>query len=294
MSKLVSVVLPTHNRARLLANAMQSVLNQTYRNLELVIVDDGSEDNTPQIVAARGDPRVRYAAHAVKKGAAAARNTGIRMAAGEYVAFQDSDDVWRPDKLTAQIGALEKSGAAVSVCSHRLLGGREVSEAIREDREMSGEEVIAYLLAGMRISTQTIVARTKALRDVGGFDESLEVSHDYELCLRLALRNSFVFLSRALVDIHRSPDSISGNPVRYATATDRIVAKHAELFRRHPRGRSILLLKAAKYFGYADDYKQSRRYVGRALKANPFNLKAMVLLCALTTHTVPLLRRVRR
>jgi glycosyltransferase involved in cell wall biosynthesis len=293
MNKLVSVVLPSYNRARLLGTAMHSVLNQSHRHLELIIVDDGSEDNTPQLVAAKGDHRVRYAAHAVRKGAAAARNTGLQMAAGEFVAFQDSDDVWRADKLSAQIAALERTGAAVSVCSHRLLGPRQVSEVIREDGEMSGDDVVTYLLKGANISTQTIVARTEALREVGGFDDSLEVSEDYELCLRLALRYTFVFLSRPLVDIHVSSDSISGHPVRFAAATSRIVDKHAKLFEQHRRDGSTLLLKAAKYLGYADDYQESRRYVRKALKANPLNVRAMVLYCALTTHTVPLLRRVR-
>jgi glycosyltransferase involved in cell wall biosynthesis len=293
MSKLVSVILPTYNRGRSLAASMQSVLKQSHHNLELIVVDDGSSDNTPQIVAASGDPRVRYTAHAVRKGAAAARNTGLRVAAGEFVAFQDSDDVWRQDKLSAQVAALERTGADVSVCSHRLLGPRRVTELVRTDGVMSKNDVIARLLKGASISTPTIVARTDALRDVGGFDDVLDSRQDFELCLRLALRHRFVFVSRTLVDMHVSSDSISGNAVRFAAATEHIVGKHAALLQQHRRDSSAMLLRAAKYLGYANDYKESRRYVRRALKANPLNVRAMVLLCALTTHTVPLLRRVR-
>ena len=290
---LVSVVLPTYNRARLLSNAIQTVLNQSHSNLELIIVDDGSDDDTPQVVAGFGDPRVRYTAHSVNRGAAAACNTGIRLATGDYVAFQDSDDIWRQDKLTAQLGALRKSDVAVCVCSNRLLSTREVSEVIRADGEMSGDEVIKYLLGGSNVSMQTLVAETKVLREAGGFDESLEVSEDSELCMRLALRHNFVFVSRVLVDIHRQADSLSGNPLRYADATERIIAKHPDVFSRNNRGASSLMLRAAKYFGYADDYEKARRYAWKALKANPLNLKALVLFLALITRAVPALRKIR-
>jgi glycosyltransferase involved in cell wall biosynthesis len=289
----VSVVLPTHNRARLLTNAMQSVLNQSHTNLELIVVDDGSSDDTPQVVAAFGDPRVRYTAHSVNRGAAAARNTGIEMAEGSYLAFQDSDDIWRQDKLTVQLGALQRPGVAVCVCSFRLIAPRAVTEIIRSGGELSGDDVIKYLLKGSGISTQTIVARTDAVRDAGGFDESLEVSEDLELCLRLAPHHNFVFVSRALVDIHASADSLTGDPRRYADATERIIAKHADVFERYRWGHSVLMFKAAKYYGYADEYENSRRYLWQALKANPLNLKALVLFIALLTRAVPILRKIR-
>ena len=295
MSKrvLISVVLPTYNRARLLARSIQSVLCQSHTNLELIVVDDGSTDDTPHIVAACNDPRVRYASHSVNKGAAAARNTGIHIARGDYIAFQDSDDVWRQDKLSAQLRALERTGCAVCVCSRRLLGARIVREEVFSDGQLSGDAVIDYLFKGSSISTQTIVVLTSALREAGGFDESLEVSEDYELCLRLAQRQSFVFVSRTLVDMHESPDSISRDPNRFADATERLISKHRDIFDKHQRAQSLLMFKAAKYFGYANDYEKSRQYVRRALKADPLNRNALVLYLGLLTHTVPILRRLR-
>lgn len=290
---LVSVILPTYNRARTLANSIQSVLNQSHTNLELIIVDDGSSDDTPHVVAACGDPRIQYTAHTANRGAAAARNTGLRMAKGEFVAFQDSDDIWRQDKLGVQVGALKTSGAAICVCSHRLLAARTVSEVIRKEGEHKGESVMRTLMRGSHISTQTIVARTAAVKDAGGFDESLEVSEDYELCLRLAMKNDFVFVARKLVDINRSPDSISGDPRRFADATEHIVAKHADAFARDRRGYARQMLKAGKYFAYSDARKESLRYVVRAMKADPLNPKAVGLLIALATNTVPALRKKR-
>lgn len=292
-SDLVSVVLPTYNRARYLANAIQSVLKQSHTHLELIVVDDGSSDDTPHVVAACGDPRVRYASHSVNKGASAARNTGIAMASGPYIAFQDSDDVWRQDKLTVQIQALEKSDAAICVCSHRMLAARHTTEVIRKDRTRKGHDVIRLLLRGEHISPQTMVARTHVLKACGGFDEALRVSEDYELCLRLAEHHDFVFISRMLVDVYVSPDSLSGDPLTFAQASEQIIVKHRELFERHRKGGSALLFKTAKHFGYANQIDRSRSYAWRALRANPLNVRAATLLVALSTGTIPVLRRIR-
>lgn len=96
---LVSVIIPTYNRVRTLPAAIDSVLNQTYKNLELIVMDDGSEDGTEQYVRNIADPRIRYRKSERNMGPSAARNNGAKLAAGEYLAFQDSDDEWMPDKL---------------------------------------------------------------------------------------------------------------------------------------------------------------------------------------------------
>src|SRR5262245_24547581 len=100
---LVTVVIPTHNRAGRVRSAIESVLHQTYADFEIVVVDDASEDGTENTVRGVLDPRVRYIRHAVARGDAAARNTGIRNSTGEYVAFLDDDDEWLPEKLRFQV-----------------------------------------------------------------------------------------------------------------------------------------------------------------------------------------------
>ena len=99
----VSVIIPTCNRAHLIGRAVKSVLAQTYRDIEVIIVDDGSTDNTEEVVKSFDDPRIRYVKLDVNKGAAAARNAGIRLARGGFVAFQDSDDEWCREKLADQM-----------------------------------------------------------------------------------------------------------------------------------------------------------------------------------------------
>ena len=107
---LVSVVLPTFNRERLLPRAINSVLNQTYKNLELIIVNDGSTDDTEKVVKGYSDKRIRYYKQELNKGGSAARNVGIKLARGELISFQDSDDEWLPEKLERQVRKFSEVG----------------------------------------------------------------------------------------------------------------------------------------------------------------------------------------
>jgi glycosyltransferase involved in cell wall biosynthesis len=113
-SPRVSVIIPTHNRPDRLPRAVASVLNQTFRDVEIVIVDDASADDAAEVVA-RQDPRIRYVRHGSPKGACGARNTGIRLARGEFVGFLDDDDEWLPEKLQRQVRVFEASPSDVGV-----------------------------------------------------------------------------------------------------------------------------------------------------------------------------------
>ena len=117
---MISVILPTYNRAYCLEASMNSVLNQSYPDLELIIVDDGSDDGTKELVEnmQQTDPRVRYFYTQINQGAAAARNYGIERASGDYLAFQDSDDLWRPEKLSLQMKQMDEKGA--DFCYHEV------------------------------------------------------------------------------------------------------------------------------------------------------------------------------
>lgn len=122
----VSVILPTYNRAHLVGRAIQSVLDQMYQDFEIIVVDDGSGDNTEEIINGFTDTRIRYVKHQKNKGGSAARNTGIKLAKGKYIAFQDSDDEWLPDKLEKQMKAFKKASDEVGVVYtgfHRIKDG---------------------------------------------------------------------------------------------------------------------------------------------------------------------------
>ena len=122
--RLVSVVIPTHNRAVQVARAIASVQCQTYPNLEIVVVDDCSTDNTRTVVEGYGDQRIRYVRHDQRRGASAARNTGIRLATGEFIAFLDDDDEWKPEKTMRQLALFDRYDVVLCTCTgHGVVSG---------------------------------------------------------------------------------------------------------------------------------------------------------------------------
>ena len=112
---LISIIVPTYNRANLIGRAIKSILNQTYQNFEIIVVDDGSQDNTEETVKIFGDRRIIYLKHKTNKGAGTARNTGIKTAKSEYIAFLDSDDEWLPKKIEKQIRKIKEASVNVGV-----------------------------------------------------------------------------------------------------------------------------------------------------------------------------------
>ena len=217
--KLVSVVIPTFNRAATLGRAIESVLLQDYSNIELIIVDDGSTDRTRDVVSAFGDERIKLIIHDRNKGVGAARNTGIEAASAAIVAFQDSDDEWLQGKLSTQVRALEDAGAAcVLVYCTKIVYGRDehyrrgrrraVCMPGPEETQLSGD-LREFLWRNHVISTQTMLVRTDALRRIGGFDTRLYNSEEWDLAIRLSELGPFAFVDEPLVNNYIQKDSIS-------------------------------------------------------------------------------------
>jgi len=149
---IVSVIIPTYIRAHVLAKAIQSLLNQTYQDFEIIVVDDGSIDNTEEVVKSFNDPRIRYIRHKENCGGSAARNTGIRAAYGECIAFQDSDDEWLPEKLEKQMQVFENAPAEVGVVytGFRRIQGRSKAGSEPTYCLIEQEERVRSDTAGMR------------------------------------------------------------------------------------------------------------------------------------------------
>ncbi|MBT8068745.1 MAG: glycosyltransferase [Gammaproteobacteria bacterium] len=243
----VSVVIPVYNRADSITGAVNSVVNQTFRDCEIIIVDDGSTDNTRTVVESLIDDRVRYVRHDMNKGANAARNTGVKLARGRYIAFQDSDDRWRSDKLERQVAACSSSNAKVCFCAFNRHVG-DASKKIPKDsyRVPSGlSDLQQTVLRGSFISCQTLFVDRELILSLEGFDESLPRLQDWELCLRLAQATPFYFLDEILVDVNLSHDSISRDLSKYIRAAEMILGRHRELFTSDPIAEGILRLNVA-------------------------------------------------
>ena len=198
---VVTVVIPTRNRAPLLAQALHSVLGQLGVSLEVVIVDEGSSDETPRLLAQIDDPRIRVVRHEQARGVAAARNAGISLARGSLLAFSDDDDLWAPSKLGAQIDALAKAPGSgwcqvgdVAVDDELTIIGASIPE-------VHGPRIFTELLQRDTVpgGGSGVVARTELVRDVGGFDTRFANLADWELWIRLAREAPIATVRRPLV-----------------------------------------------------------------------------------------------
>jgi len=230
---MISVILPTYNRANLLPRAVQSVLSQTEKDIELIVVDDASTDDTAQVMAALADPRVRYLRQSENKGACAARNAGVKAARGEYIAFQDSDDAWHLDKLEKQLAFLKSTGADMVFCAFRRFEGEDAREyRIVPDPAQTGEKVrYEQLLEENLISTQTILGKRECFVKYP-FDETFPRMQDWELVLRLSQMIDIRFQPLPLADVYLQKDSISRKPQAGMKAYRKLREIHHEALRR--------------------------------------------------------------
>jgi glycosyltransferase involved in cell wall biosynthesis len=197
---MISVIIPTYNRRRLLEQALGSVLDQTLSPAEIIVADDGSSDGTPAWLAARAaeNPRLRHLPLEHRGCPGRARNAGARAARGKYLAFLDSDDLWEPRKLARQL-AFFAVHPHLGICHTRerwLRRGREVSQAGQRHRR-SGD-IFRVALKKCVIGPSTVMLKRSLFEELGGFREDLEIAEDYELWVRLCAREQVGYIDEPL------------------------------------------------------------------------------------------------
>ncbi|MGH9797081.1 MAG: glycosyltransferase family 2 protein [Candidatus Polarisedimenticolia bacterium] len=196
----VSVVIPTYNRAALLCEAVDSALAQTYRDFEILVVDDGSTDATPAVVPGRfgGDPRVRYVRQE-NGGAAAAQNAGVRLARGEFIGLLGDDDLWRPEKLAWQVAALDRRpGAGLCFSDMVIAGGTDDGRRFFEIAGFDGTISVEALVRRNFIPAAATLIRRSCLLTAGAFDETLRLAEDWDLWIRLLAAHPAVCVDRVV------------------------------------------------------------------------------------------------
>jgi glycosyltransferase involved in cell wall biosynthesis len=207
-----SVVLPTYNRAKTLPRAIASVLAQGEPDFELIIVDDGSTDQTPALVAAFDDPRIRFARSERNRGPSAARNVGIEMASAPALAFLDSDDVYCPNRLSLPLAVFAREPDVVCVLSSSRKQDKHGQEraAPLPDVKLAAPAFEWAMLADLvGVESTSMTVRTDHAREIGGFDLSLRRTEDREFLVRLARLGALRVLSDVLFEKAWSPDSLS-------------------------------------------------------------------------------------
>jgi glycosyltransferase involved in cell wall biosynthesis len=209
----ISVIIPAYNASRTVGTAVDSVLAQTFVDFELLVIDDGSRDDTAEVVRARDDPRLNCV-RTESGGVAVARNRGLELAAGSYVAFLDADDAWQPRKLERQhLAMAEIPGVGLCFASAQLVDDdlRPIGMDSAVDRSDYGE---ALLLEGNIVagSASSVMARTSVINQAGRFDPRLSQCADWDLWLRMSVITSFLPLHETLVLYRSVPGTMSSDP----------------------------------------------------------------------------------
>ena len=208
---LISVVIPTFNREKLVTRSIKSVLNQTLKNIEVVVVDDGSTDNTENAIKKIKDKRIKYYKLKKNSGACYARNFGISKSKGKYIAFQDSDDVFHKDKLEKQLKNLLLNDSDLDFCRICLKFMNDF--LVPTDSQIKGFTeggYISELCRGNFISTQTILAKKSVFEDIS-FDNSLPRFQDYDLILRIMTKYKMSYTNKVLVDLYKEDNTIGSS-----------------------------------------------------------------------------------
>jgi glycosyltransferase involved in cell wall biosynthesis len=209
---LVSVVIPMHNSSGTIARTLDSVLRQTYRPIEVIIVDDCSTDAAVGIVRGYKAPVIRLVQLSERGGASGARNVGIESATGELVAFLDSDDEWLPNKLMKQVALITSNPQLVFVsCSSKLFSpkGEDLGDLYHGRRPVYGAVAWKGLLACNTIATPSVLVWRRHLSDLGGFSRSLKVGEDQDMWIRLSLLGDIGYVEECLVHVHARERSLS-------------------------------------------------------------------------------------
>ncbi|RKY32600.1 MAG: glycosyltransferase family 2 protein [Candidatus Omnitrophota bacterium] len=209
----VSVVIPTYNRAHLVGRAIESVLNQTFQDFEILVVDDRSVDNTEKVVNDFNDARIRYIKHRINMGGNATRNTGIKNSKGEYIAFLDSDDEWLPEKLKKQIDTFQKMSNKVGLVYSWVEMIDEKGKLFRKLNFVVKGRVLQNILRGNFIPSSTVVVKKECFDEVGLFDESFVSCQDREMWTRIATKYEMEVVPEYLARMYRDKKiSISASP----------------------------------------------------------------------------------
>lgn len=288
---LISVVIPTYNRMNSVCNAIDSVLNQTYSNIEIIVVDDGSTDNTANRLEQYGD-KIKYIKQ-INGGVSSARNTGIRSSEGEYLAFLDSDDIWYDDKIEKQMKFFQDNEdsilALVYVDVIRTSGDGKTIESRRpydRNRILGFIDVFIYPYLG----PSTVLLKTECINKEMAFDESLKTAEDLQFFLEIASKYNIGYLNEVLGEIRHVDDGLSSSTDSYIdniNVVTRFFDDKPELFIEYKEHIKEILFRIN--YDYARTllwYKQSRQCRQRLNEAHKHKIKAKSILLYLKSFLV--------
>lgn len=285
----VSVIIPAYNHADLLPRTIKSVLDQTFQDFELLVVDDGSTDNTDEVVEgfSRIDSRVAYVWQKNSGGPAGPRNAGIEKSKGKYVAFLDHDDEWMTNKLAKQVRLFEESPVETGfvACDYYVMAGLkgETKSEYRLPAFAGGTAFGSILRRDFIKTASVVVVRKNVLDDVGGFDEQLKCGEDTDLWLRISEKYGFATVGEFLATYY----AYSGNTtlrtraIDLAESTESTLKKYQRSCEKYPEAYSFRLGQIAANYCAAGELEKGRKYYIQSIRVNKLNGKSWVSLIVL-------------
>lgn len=277
---MISIIIPTYNREKTITEAIKSILNQTYQDFELLIIDDGSTDRTRELVEAIKDSRVKYL-YQENQGACVARNYGIDCSRGSYIAFQDSDDLWLPEKLEKQLKVFQNNKNIDIVCC-KASCVRLDGTTIYPMKDFQ-EGIIDNLHGPIGISTQTIMIKKEVAQKVK-FDPKVTRYQDLDFLLSAQKIFNIYCMNEYLVERFHNVDSITNHPERTYNMELYFEKKYSEIFKRKNNYLSKFFSSALLDAGnQINNKKDQYKFCKKALELNPsFVMKLKYLM--IKTH----------
>lgn len=275
---MISVIIPSYNSDKYIGEAIRSVLRQTCTDYEIIVIDDGSTDRTREIIE-NNFPKVRYF-YIPNQGVSRARNYGIQMARGEFIAFLDADDLWLPEKLEKQLNVFNADKELMLVFTeHQVFdaNGFWKAKSSKKKRLMRGD-VVKNIFLYSHVTTSTVTVRRHAFQETGFFEEDLKAAEDDNLWMRIALKFRIHLLDEVLVHYRWTENSLSRSAINLLAGVlknvELIENKYPELRKR--LGRSNIRRKKSEIYssqGYhlfsSGDYTMARRYYLRSIVLYP-------------------------
>lgn len=278
---LVSVVIPTYNRADLLPRAIKSVLNQTFQNFELIIVDDGSVDDTKRIVKKfiKMSNKINYI-YQENRGESAARNLGKEKTKGNYIAFLDSDDEWLSEKLEKQIKLFQQSKFSENLGFVGCYGF-----VVKDNNQSKNNPFFIHRIPNFRgnilkeilsfcciFSPSSVLIKREAIINEK-FDENIKLGPDWDMWIRIAQKYDFDFVEEPLFKYYLHQENITKTlePLKGIRDQEYILKKHRDIYKEYPKAHSINLRNIGSMYLLNNDLKMARKYFIKAIKVAPWH-----------------------
>jgi len=289
LSNDVSVIMPTCRRPEVLQRSLRSVLAQTHSPFEVIVVDDGPDENTEAVVSSFADSRLRYLRTTGRIGAARARNLGVDASQSSWIAFNDDDDEWLLLRLQRQFEALQKlpDNTGFVCCSYLVLPRHEPPLVVSPTSRMNTGIWGPATLYSFPFITPTWLIRRDVFEEVGGFDAAMPNLEDWELAFRLHSHTLFHVISEPLVVKHGSHGSLDSNLPARLESFRRIHHKHEALWQNTPDVLAKIQVEIGKLCCRTSDFAAARSAAYAALRHEPFNATAWAIIAAASFAGLP-------